>query len=146
MSADGKERASWSTSVGVHTMILEQAILHTPEKKPHVVAEQIHDAADDVVMIRLEGKNLFVEGGGNSLGVLDPAYVLGTRYTVKILASQGKISIYYNDLTTPKVIVNRSSTGCYFKAGAYTQSNTAKGDLATAYGEVVIFKLSVQHQ
>ena len=41
---------------------------------------------------------------------------------------------------------NVSTSGCYFKAGCYTQSNTSKGDASTAYGEVVIYSLSVKHE
>jgi hypothetical protein len=39
-----------------------------------------------------------------------------------------------------------STSGCHFKAGCYTQSNTSHGDAPTAYGEVIIFGLSVTHQ
>jgi hypothetical protein len=38
------------------------------------------------------------------------------------------------------------SESCYFKAGAYTQSNTSKGDAADAYGEVIIRSLQVTHR
>jgi Alginate lyase len=146
MTNAGVDNAAWSTTSGTHTMTITQAITHLPVVKPHVVAGQVHDASDDVVMIRLEGTKLFVEGGGADLGALDPVYQLGTRFTVKIAASTGHIRIYYNDLASPKVDVGRSATGCYFKAGAYTQSNASRGDDLTAYGEVVIFSLSVTHE
>jgi len=146
MQNRGADLAAWSTASGIHTMTITEAILQTPVVKPHVVAGQIHDASDDVVMIRLEGTNLFVEGGGNDLGTLKPDYQLGTRFTVRLSASAGHIRIYYDDLTTPKVDVARSTSGCYFKAGAYTQSNPSRGDAPDAYGEVVIFALDVTHQ
>ena len=38
------------------------------------------------------------------------------------------------------------TTGCYFKAGCYTQSNESKGDKPESYGEVVIYKLVVEHK
>jgi poly(beta-D-mannuronate) lyase len=145
MTNAGVENAAWSTTLGTHTMTITQAITHLPAVKPHVVAGQIHDVSDDVVMIRLEGPNLFVEGGGTDLGTLDPAYQLGARFVVKIEASTGHIRIYYNDLATPKVDVARSATGCYFKAGVYTQSNPSKGDAPTAYGQVVIYSIAVTH-
>jgi poly(beta-D-mannuronate) lyase len=63
-----------------------------------------------------------------------------------VRAADGAVDIYYQDLTTPKVSVPREATGCYFKAGAYTQSNPSRGDAPTAYGEVVIYALSVTHQ
>jgi hypothetical protein len=136
--------AAWSTSDGTHTMELTQAITRLPAKKPHVVAGQIHDAKDDVIMIRLEGTKLFVEGGGKSLGMLDPAYRLGTFFTVKVVAAGGRIRVDYEG--APKVAVERRAEGCYFKAGVYTQSNLAKGDVAGEVGEVLIRSLSVTHR
>ncbi|HZF48338.1 MAG TPA: polysaccharide lyase family 7 protein [Polyangiaceae bacterium] len=146
MANQGKDQASWSTTSGTHTMVVKEAITHLPVVKPHVVAGQIHDASDDVVMIRLEDKYLFVEGGGDDLGELDPSYALGTPFTIKMVAEEGVIQVYYNDMNTPKVAVPRDASGCYFKAGVYTQSNPEKGDEPTAYGEVIIYDLSVTHQ
>jgi hypothetical protein len=145
MTADGAELASWSTSDGTHTMTIVQAITQLPEVKPHVVAGQVHDAEDDVVMIRLEGEHLFVEGGGDELGTLDDAYTLGTVFTVVVAAHDGMIDVFYEDLATPAVSVPRDVDGCYFKAGAYTQSNEEQGDAPDAYGEVVLRELVVDH-
>jgi poly(beta-D-mannuronate) lyase len=142
----GASAAAWSMNSGVHTMTITEAITHLPVVKPQVVAGQIHDATDDVVMVRLEGQHLFLEGGGTDLGTLDPSYRLGARFTVRLVASGGHIRAYYDDLGTPKVDVQRSASGCYFKAGVYTQSNTSKGDAPDAYGEVVIYDLVVTHQ
>ncbi len=136
--------AAWSTSVGTHSMTIRQAILRAPSKKPHVVAGQIHDAKDDVIMIRLEGRKLFVEGGGKNLGMLDPDYALGTEFTVRIVAAGGRIRVFYDG--AEKVDVERRAEGCYFKAGVYTQSNLAKGDLAGEAGEVRIRDLAVSHE
>jgi poly(beta-D-mannuronate) lyase len=143
---NGRDKAAWSTTQGKHTLIATQAITHLPVAKPHVVSAQIHDANDDLVMVRLERENLFVEGGGNELGVLDGNYQLGTPFTVKLEAAGGHVRIYYNDMSKPKVDVERDASGCYFKAGVYTQSNQEKGDDASAYGEVVISKLEVKHE
>uniref|UniRef100_A0A4V8GZK9 Alginate lyase AlgAT5 n=1 Tax=Defluviitalea TaxID=1185408 RepID=A0A4V8GZK9_9FIRM len=143
MTNDGQDKASWSTTSGTHTMIIDQKITHLPEVKDHVVVGQIHDSDDDVIMIRLEGNHLFVEGDGEELADLDTDYELGTRFTVKIVASGGKIKVYYNgDL---KLTYNKSVSGCYFKAGMYTQSNTSKGDSEDAYGENEIYNLVVTH-
>lgn len=137
------QRASWSNTGGLHTMTIRQAITHLPDVKPHVVAGQIHDASDDVIMIRLERNHLFVEAGGDEIGVLDPAYVLGTPFTVQITARDGYIQVSYNGEL--KVHYNQSGSGYYFKAGCYTQSNPSKGDAADAYGEVIIYSLQVSH-
>jgi hypothetical protein len=145
MTPGGRDEAAWSTSEGRHVMTIRQAITALPPGKPHVVAGQIHDADDDLVMIRLEESHLFVEGDGDELGTLDPDYVLGTEFTVRIVAEGGTIDVYYDDLTTPAVTVPREAEGCYFKAGAYTQSNL-EYDEADAFGEVAIRELEVEHR
>lgn len=143
MSADGRHEAGWSNATGTHAMTINQAITATPRSKPHVVAGQIHDAEDDVVMIRLEGRRLFVESDGEDVGLLDPQYRLGTRFTVSIRAAAPGIRIRYN--RTRIVDVPKVGRGWYFKAGCYPQSNLDRGDLPTAYGEVVIYTLAVRH-
>lgn len=143
MTDNGRQRADWSNNDGKHTMTIRQAITQVPAVKSHVVAGQIHDANDDVVMIRLEKKKLFVESDGEEIGVLDSDYKLGTIFTTKIEASDGHIKIDYNGLQ--KVDVAKSGTGYYFKAGCYTQSNTLKGDDPSAYGEVIIYDLQIRH-
>jgi hypothetical protein len=135
-----RELMLWSTESGTHTMSITQAITRLPAKKPHVVAGQIHDAKDDVVMIRLEGKRLFVENGG----LLDTAYALGTFFHVKIVAARSRIRVSYNG--EERVDVARPASGCYFKAGVYTQSNLDRGDVAGEFGEVLIRELSVRHE
>ncbi|MBC8068902.1 MAG: polysaccharide lyase family 7 protein [Deltaproteobacteria bacterium] len=145
MLPDGSDEAAWTTTAGTHTLTITQAITHLPIEKPHVVAGQIHDADDDVVMIRLEGERLFVEGDGDELGLLDDAYVLGTVFTVQMSAHDGIIDVYYEDLGDPLVSLARAAEGCYFKAGVYTQSNEEQGDTPDAYGEVVIHELVLEH-
>ncbi len=144
MQAGGAELASWSTSTGVHRMRVRQAITHLPLVKPHVVSAQIHDADDDVVMIRLQGKHLFVESDGTSLGSLDQNYELGTIFTVELVAANDTIDVFYNGVL--KVSLERTARGCYFKAGCYTQSNVARGDAPDAYAEVAIYELLVSHE
>jgi poly(beta-D-mannuronate) lyase len=43
------------------------------------------------------------------------------------------------------VKIPAKNKGCYFKAGAYTQSNPSKGDKVDAYSEVWIYKVDVTH-
>lgn len=143
MTGDGQKKASWSNTHGSHSMTITQAITHLPGEKPEVVAGQIHDASDDIVMIRLEGTRLFVEAEGKNIGDLDTNYALGKKFTVKIIAENSKINIFYNDAL--KVVYTKSGVGYYFKAGCYTQTNTDKGDPASSYGEVVIYALNVTH-
>jgi hypothetical protein len=140
----GNALAAWSNVTGTHTMSLRQAITQLPEAKPHVVAAQIHDADTDIVMIRLEGETLMVESNdGDDETILDPAYVLGTPYNLRITAAGGRVEIYYNG--APAAEIPASGSGWYFKAGSYVQSNSERGDAADAVGEVVIYALSVEH-
>lgn len=136
--------AAWSTERGIHTMSATLAITRTPLVKKQVVCAQIHDADDDLLMIRLEGKKLLVER--NSIGdvLLTPNYVLGTPFELKIEANDGRVSVWYNE--SAKLDWKVSRDGCYFKAGCYTQSNPDKGDDPASFGEVVIYRLDVSHQ
>lgn len=145
MINDGTENASWSTYSGTHTMIIRQAITHLPDIKKHVVAGQIHDASDDVIKIRLENRKLFVEHNNIEGGILTSDYQLGTIFTVKIVAEQGRIKTFYNDNPIPVDDYAVKVSGCYFKAGCYTQSNLKKSERSDAYGEVIIYNLTVIH-
>jgi hypothetical protein len=140
----GAGLAGWSTTSGTHTMEITQAITHLPDVKPHVVAGQIHGPSDDVIVFRLEGAKLFVDENGTAGPVLTASYQLGDVFTVKFSAHDGGVDCYYNARYIYTYPV--SASGCYFKAGCYTQSNPSKGDAPTAYGEVVIHGLSVTSQ
>lgn len=142
MANGGKDEASWSGKSGTHMMAISQAITSLPRKKPEVVAGQIHDDEDDVIMVRLNGTKLFVETDGEMVGVLDPAYKLGTRFTVQFVVTPGLIRVTYNGGLT--VGLKRKGSDYYFKAGCYTQSNE-DDDGGDVYGEVVIYGLAVQH-
>jgi len=148
MKNDGKDTASWSTTSGTHTMFIDEAITAVPETKKHIVAGQIHDASDDVIVIRLEFPKLFVDINGTTGPTLDANYVLGTRFTVKFVASGGEINVYYNGDSSPSYTLSTSKSGCYFKAGAYTQSNCDKESScgSSNYGEVNLYGLEVTHQ
>jgi len=144
MTSNGSANVSWSTTSGTHTMEIRQAITHLPVVKPHVVAGQIHNAADDVIVFRLEGTKLFIDQSGVNGPVLTTNYRSGDIFTAKFVVQNGGVQCYYNGQYIYTYPV--STSGCYFKAGCYTQSNTTKGDAATAYGQVVIYSLSVKHQ
>jgi poly(beta-D-mannuronate) lyase len=142
MANGGKSEASWSGKKGTHVMTITEAITALPRKKPEVVAGQIHDDEDDVVMLRLNGTKLFVESDSDTVGVLDPAYQLGTRFTVQFAVTPGLIRVTYNGTKT--LGLERRGSGYYFKAGCYTQSNE-DDDGGDVYGEVVVYSLNVQH-
>lgn len=145
MTNNGKSLASWSTFSGVHSMYIDQAITAVPKTKKHIVAGQIHDADDDVVVIRLEYPKLFIDINGATGPTLDSNYILGKRFSVKFVASDGTINIFYNGQATPALSLKKASAGNYFKAGSYTQSNCSKEkDCSNSnFGEVVIYKLEI---
>ena len=95
-------------------------------------------------MFRLENKKLFIDENGNDGPVLTTNYNLGDIFTVQFLARNGGVECYYNGNYIYKYTV--SASGCYFKVGCYTQSNPTKGDLPTAYGQVVVYGTGVTHQ
>ncbi len=141
MTNNGRVEASWSSSDEEHSMTVTQAITALPPVKSEVVAGQIHDANDDVIMIRLEKNHLFVEADGDSIGTLEANYVLGTKFTVTITANSNGIRVLYNDNKT--ITHDKVGSGYYFKAGCYVQSNTSRGDAPNAYGEVIIYDLKL---
>jgi len=143
MNRDGSP-ASWSTAAGRHTMEITQRITHLPRVKPELVAGQIHDSKEYVILIWLSRTRLSVMYAGSSIGVLDPHYDLGTVFALKIVAADGFIEVYYNGALKVRQADNRPS--CYFKAGCYTQSNLRRGDSPQDFGQVEILSLSVAHQ
>lgn len=149
MTSNGTANAAWSSNTGIHTMTIEEAITAVPQTKKHVVAGQIHDASNDVIVIRLEYPKLFVDIGGTTGPILDSNYTLGKKFTVKFEVSNGSTKIYYNNSLA--YTLTKSYSGAYFKAGAYTQSNcstesTSALCVSTNYGEVVIYSLQVTQQ
>lgn len=148
MTNNGASNASWSSGSGTHTMEIDQAITHLPVVKAHIVAGQIHDSNDDVIVFRLEGTKLFIDINGDDGPTLTSNYVLGTRFKVKFVVSGNQTRCYYNDALI--YTHNQSYSGAYFKAGAYTQSSCTgtpgSSESCSAYGEVVIYNLTVTHQ
>ena len=151
MTKDGKKEIFWPTISGTHTLFLDQAITAVPQKKPEVVAGQIHGDDDDLIVVRLEGEKLFLARGKKNLATLEENYVLKKRFSVKFVAEDGKIAVYYNGGTDPVHILEKEVKKAYFKAGVYTQSNCEteeSPDLCSGdnYGEVVIYKAEVFHK
>ena len=96
-------------------------------------------------MVRLKRDHVYLEADGKVVGTLQYGYRLGTPYTASIEAVGGHIRVSFDDAAAPVVDLRREATDCYFKAGAYTQSNPARGDAPSAYGEVAITRLQVAH-
>jgi hypothetical protein len=151
MTSDGRQLASWSSTSGTHTMFIDQMITAVPTTKRHIVVGQIHDSGDDVIVIRLEYPNLYVNVDGRNVFTLDNNYTLGERFQVRFVVSGGRTQVFYNNAATPAYILTQNYSRAYFKAGAYTQSNCQRENQsslcnANNYGEVIIYQLAVSHQ
>ena len=141
---NGEEKASWDGRKGTHVMELDQAITKTPDAKPDVIAGQIHGTSDDLMQIHLSGKELTVKyADGKKKVSLDDDYQLGTRFKVKIESSGGHVKVWYNGQQKADLPISTSTS--YFKAGAYVNSNTSKGEKSSAEGQVVIYNVDVKH-
>ena len=140
----GDEKASWDGRKGTHTMTLDQAITETPKSKPDVIAGQIHGTTDDLMQIHLSGTQLTVKyADGKKKVLLDGDYQLGKRFNVKIESSGGHVKVWYDGAEKADLSINSSTS--YFKAGAYVNSNTSKGDSSSSEGQVVIYNVDVKH-
>lgn len=139
----GRDRAGWSNTTGRHVLSVRESITAVPPNKPEVVAAQIHGGEDDVLQIRLEGRELSVQyDDGAEQVVLDPAYRLGTPFDIDLVAEAGKVAVFHNGVQ--RAIVDREGTGWYFKVGAYVQSNGEHDD-PDAVGQVVVHRLQITH-
>lgn len=146
MTNNGTANASWSTTSGTHTLVVDEAFTQLPKEKPHLVGAQIHDADDDVTVFRLEGTSLYITKGDTTHHKLvTDNYQLGTRFQAKFVASGGKIKAYYNGVL--QTTISSSTSGNYFKTGAYTQANCDNSDPCddSNYGEVVLYNVTVTH-
>lgn len=151
MTDNGRKEAFWPSTSGKHALNISEAITKVPQNKPEVVVGQIHGDDDDLLVIRLEYPKLYLSRSKSNLVTLDENYMLGKRFSIKFLASNGEISVYYNDGIVPVYTLSKKVNEAYFKAGIYTQSNCEteeSPDLCNEnnYGEVVIYQLNVIHE
>jgi hypothetical protein len=147
MTNGGSDEASWSTTSGTSTMVIDEAVTHLPSDKAQVVVGQIHNQHDDVTVFRLEGSKLYVTKGNDThYQLVTDNYHLGTRFTAKFVASGGQIKAYYNNTLAATLKV--ASSGDYFKTGVYTQANCGNSSPCkdSNYGEAVIYGLTVSHE
>ena len=146
MGPDG-EPASWSSSSGTHTFVVDEAFTALPQGRPNLVGAQIHDDSDDISVFRLEGSNLYVTKGSNPhYKLITSDYVLGTRFEAKFVVRDDTVRAYYNGILQATFPADFSDA--YFKAGAYTQANCEEDGVpctSSNYGETTIYHLAVDH-
>ncbi|MFI5732299.1 polysaccharide lyase family 7 protein [Kribbella sp. NPDC051587] len=141
----GSSAASWSSTSGTHTMIIDEAITHRPNTKPQVIAGQIHNG-NDMSTFRLDGSSLYVTNENDThYKLVDGNYTLGKRFQAKFVVSNGSIKAYYNNVL--QTTIPKSFSGGYFKAGVYTQANCTNSSPCDTsnYGETVIYNVTVTH-
>ncbi len=144
MEQGGKRKASWGIADGgTHTLTARLAVTQAPQVKPQVICAQIHNEHDKLLAIRFENGRIIAEGEGQKDTRIVSSYELGTPFSLQIIARAGEIVVLYDHREV--VRWNSNATGCYFKLGCYTQSNTARGDSAEAMGEVAVYTLNVEH-
>jgi hypothetical protein len=146
MTDGGTTEAAWSSTLGTHTMVIDQAITALPEGKPHVIAGQVHDGGGGISSFRLEGGNLYITNGDTAHHKLVTSdYVPGTKFQAKFVVSGGQVKAYYNGVL--QTTIPRSFTGGHFTAGAHTQADCTDSTPCDAgnYGEVRVYGLIVTH-
>lgn len=170
-TTDGGSDVYWTTS-GNHALYIQQAITHLPIEKDHIVTGQIHgnkdEGIDDSMVVRLEGKKLFLSFNGGKLRsdvTITNDYSLGTKMEVILqiindkhycyYSTDGKLRSAYNSGNASKYLVNggslmsRSYGDAYFKVGNYTQSNEKEEGSSFGksnnYGEVYVYAFNVSH-
>lgn len=144
---NGPKLASWSSSVGAHTMTAVLAFTKLPIGKPHLVGGQIHDAKDDVIVWRLEGKKLWLTNGDETnWHLVTDSYELGTAVEVKFVVWADQVRCYFNG--TWIVTLVRKFSGAYFKMGSYVQAHCGQDGVPCSsdnVGQVTVFSLVVSH-
>ncbi|GAA3561377.1 polysaccharide lyase family 7 protein [Nonomuraea rosea] len=143
---NGTAKAAWTSTSGVHTMVIRQAITSLPADKTQVMTGQVHNATDEIAAFRLEGRNLFVSNGPQSqYKLVTGDYRLGTVFETKFVVGGGQIKAYYNNVL--QATITRNFADAYFKAGMYTLANCAlSAPCSTSnYGQSVIHDLRITH-
>lgn len=147
MKNNGTATANWSSGSGTHTLEVEMSIKNLPAVKPHMIVSQIHDNTSDLLAFKITGSKLFIDNDDVNRATLTSSYSLGTRFTIKFVASGNKTKCYYNGVL--KYTLNKSYSG-YFKTGAYVLSSCkgskkVPGESCDAFGEVVIYRINLLH-
>lgn len=149
----GSNQAWWSMTDGVHTMTFTGCTTALPATRPSTVIAQVHRGVDDVIEVRCwrprRSPSLVIDVFHDNInyGVLNPNYVLGTKYDIKVVASDGVIKVFYDDMSTPKLAIPATYDKCFFKAGCYIQCNPEKhGAHPDEFAESCIYTLNVTHE
>lgn len=150
----GADRAAWNGASGTHYMQGISRVTHLPPIKPWVVVCQVHDSESDLVRVQTEGtstsnlklvaRNTPPGGGSEEVVTIQSSYTLGDDIKWKLEVIDGNGTIYINGVAVRTFPA--STSGCYFKAGCYIQTNTSDiGEDPAEYGAVELRELQHWH-
>lgn len=135
------DKAAWDGSNGTHTLEHLSKVMHVPPNKSSVCASQVHDASSDLARLQTEGSNGSLHlvlrntppgSSSETVRTVQASYTIGANIAVKwsIVNGNGTLTVNGTNWTFPAAI-----SGCYFKYGAYAQTNETI-DSASEYCEV----------
>jgi hypothetical protein len=135
--------AKWDGSKGSHTMKVVTSVRMTPKNKPELCIMQVHDSKDDVFMVRFEKDQLVISGVAIPKGkkILTKKVGLNEDIVIDFKVSNGKAILTVNGDITQYPF---NYKGCYFKTGAYVQSNRSFDDKGQL-GAVLLKEVSISH-
>lgn len=135
------EKSAWDCASAARSMTIRQRILKTPRHKAEMSVGQIHDAKSDNLEILYQGPGTGADGltdtgrvlakfngeGRARSPVLDDDYRVGDMMQVRLSTRGGVMTVEYRNLRSAKVSTasapfERTTGGCYFKAGNYVQA------------------------
>ncbi len=138
---------TWSLAGGTHTETITEAIVHEPTAHPNLAAGQVHDSHSNLAMLYARGHCLTIKYIDDIKPCFVSDYQLGTVFTVKFVATGGRLIVCYNGVQvygfTPGP---KHQNGLYFKAGVYDQSNETYHEPPGSYGAVDIYSAAITHQ
>jgi len=155
---------AFDASKGDHWLTARSRPIHLPPVKPSVVVGQLHDDTDDLIELAVQPRADYATTGklevvcrirGTSVGLpkLVADYQLGAELSWKIRVGAFGWEVYLGDLAVPVLTslqagrpkLGTSGKVCYFKVGAYLQTNTSVESDPTEYGLVAVRALRHWH-
>ena len=122
--------AGWDARTGRHALVLDLRVTAVPVRRPWVCVMQVHDAKSDLCRVQTEGAapdelRLVVRntppGGEEVVTTVVPRYRLGDPLRARMEILDGVGEVWLAGFRAH--LFDARAGGCYFKTGAYAQSN-----------------------
>lgn len=142
----------WSFS-GQHTLTVRGRVMETPPNRPEVVVAQIKAGSDEAARVEWDGDQgwnlVWDEDNTEQLGRL--GYDIGEAFLVELVVDDYEVSAKVTNLDSGQSagkqwrteLSKARSTGGYFKAGAYVQSQAGVDDSPDAVADVWFSQISL---